>query len=265
VPSENSGRTINDITYLKDSVRLKVADKVFNLTHEAFTDHYLYIGKELTPTELGAIDDASSLYKHEKYAFRLLAKGLYTTAQVKTKLYAREAKGWMVRAIIDKLNQSRLINDELFISERLEYGHARNEGFYRIIEDLRQKGIDETKLAEIHYDDEQELQKASALYPRVWEAQKRKSRRAGVQAVYEWYFRHGFPDVIIHKMVTKAEGEESDDRPRLRQDYETAKRKYGLKYKGKALRERMIGYLRQKGYNYGDIVVIMGEQEHDMD
>lgn len=263
MPSANSGNAVTAIRYLKKSIRVTIGEKDYNLTPEAFTDHYLYVGKVLTPTELGEIGEAAELYKHECYVMRLVAKGLYTKKQIINKLYARQAKGWMVHVLIDKLGKYALLDDEAFLKERLEYGHARLEGFYHIIEDLRVKGITEEKLREIHYDHDQEMAKAAELYPRVQRAQINKARLAAREAVYEWYSRHGFPEEIVQAMAERMASESGDERLKLRQELAIAHRKYDRKYKGRERQDRIVKYLLQKGYNYGDISAVLGEGNND--
>ncbi len=264
MPSENTGRTITSIVAHKKFVRVKFEKVAVDLTPDRYTDHYLYVGKTLTEAEYAKIDEEARLAKLESYAAGLLAKGMYTRQQIVDKLYKRSAKRWMVEALIVKLVKASLLDDEVYIAERFAYGEARNEGFFHIKNELYAKGIDEERLKTMAYDEENEERKALVWLPKLVETYAGKSARAAKGAIYDWYLRHGFPEVVIgHIIASLPEMEKEEEN--IRHELANARRKYGSKYRGRALHERLIRYLAQKGYQYTAITKALGEQNDDMD
>jgi len=261
VPLENTGRTITAIRALKNSVRISFGDQAMSISHQRYTDRYLYVGKTLPESEYQQLLDDAAIGKLESYAQRLLAKGLYTQKQIKDKLYAKQAKRWMVEAILQQLASYQLIDDARYVQERLEYGHARLEGFDRILDDLKNKGIDEKYLRELVYDEKLEFEKASSLWPRVIKLLAKKSQLARHHGFHDFYSRRGYRHELINRVIDELDHPSiEEDMKNLKRDYQTAKRKY-MHEKGRKLRDRLVRYLASKGYNYSNINMVLGEQD----
>jgi len=263
VPLENTGRTITGIRALKKSVRISFEHETVTISHQRFTDRYLYIGKTLPEAEYQQLQDDAAIEKLETYAHNLLSKGLYTQKQVKEKLYAKGAKRWMVEAILQQLAAYQLIDDLHYVQERFEYGHARLEGFDRILTDIKAKGIDDKYIRELVYDEAVEFEKAQALWPRVQKLHASKSRLAKHQGYHDFYARRGYRHELINRVIDKLDHPSNEEELlNLKRDYHIAKRKYKHE-QGRKLRDRIIRYLIGKGYNYSNINTLLGEQDDD--
>ncbi|MFA5235715.1 MAG: RecX family transcriptional regulator [Bacilli bacterium] len=266
MPSEKPGKSIASVKVLKQTVRVFFDEERLDLSHDAYTNHYLYVGKTLSDKEYAELKDASETCTYEKYARNLLSKGLYTRKQVVDRLYARQAKRWMVESIVARLESEGLIDDRAFMEERLEYGHARNEGFHHIREDLIQKGINPELVAAVVLDEETEAQKALVWLPRLLKQYGAKSSQARKHGIYDWYLRHGFDGVTIARVINEVEDLDGAlEMENLRRDLASAKRKYASKYRGRQLKDRLYKYLAQRGYNYSKIATALGACEHEMD
>jgi regulatory protein len=238
----------------------------FDLSHDAYTNHYLYPGKTLDDKEYNELKDASETLKFETYARGLLNKGLYTRKQLVDRLYAREARRWVVEMLVKRLVDEGLIDDRVYMKERIEYGHARHEGYHHICEALIQKGIPAELLAAFIMDEDLEAQKAAVWMPRLLKQYQGKSAEARKHALYDWYHRHGFDPTVITRVLREIEAvDPSIEMENLRRDLKTAKRKYGQKYAGRPLKDRLFKYLAQRGYNYSKITTVLGASEDEMD
>ena len=266
MPLENTGNILKEIKIKAKTITLVFADESFDISHHAYTDQYLYVGKTLSRKEIELLKEQSQLIKLEKYAFNLLAKGMYSQAQVKDKLFKKGAKSWMVAQIIEQLINYKLINDDEYIIQRLEYGQHRNEGFYKIVNDLLAKGIDENKIKKLSYDEHNELEKAKTHLDNLLKKYRHLSMLALKKAIYEYYQRNGFPDSIIHSIInTSLVFNQNQQIANLKIELAKGQRKYNARYQGMELKRRLISYLSQKGYNYSDILNILGAKENDVD
>lgn len=261
MPLENTGRTITGIRVLKNSVRISFGEGVVSISQQRYTDRYLYVGKTLPESEYQQLLDDAAIGKLENYAQRLVAKGLYTQKQIKDKLYAKEAKRWMVEAILQQLASYQLIDDVRYVQERLEYGHARLEGFDRIIDDLKNKGIDEKHLGNLTYDEKLEFEKARSLWPRAQKLHAKKSQLAKHHGLHDFYARRGYRHELVNRVIGELDHpSHQEEMKNLKRDYQIAKRKYARE-SGRKLRDRLVRYLSGKGYNYSNINAILGEQD----
>ncbi len=266
VPLENTGKTITKIQPLKKSVRVYIGKAMFALTHQRYTDFFLYPGKVITPLEYSQIEEAASLTQLETYALRLLGRGPYTSGTLKNKLYAKGAKRWMVEAILKQLEQYQLLNDEQYIVDRFDYGKMQLHGYDRIINDLLEKGIDAKLLEKHEYHEGEEIDKAEPLWERLAPKLATRSQRAAIDYCYDWYMRHGYRTHVIRQIIDKKYIVDQDQQAKnIKIDYETAIRKYQSRYKGKKLQDRLFQYLAQKGYNYAQIKHVIGGIDDAMD
>ncbi len=266
MPSAKPGRTIASVKVLKRLVRVLLDEGHFDLSHDTYTNHYLYVGKTLDDKEYHELKDASEAFGAEAYARGLLGKGRYTRKQVVERLYARQAKRWMVESIVRQLENEGLIDDRSYMVDRLDYGQARHEGYHHIYEDLFQKGISADLLASYVMDEDLEIEKAHVWLPRLMKQYGGKSSQARKHGIYDWYQRHGFDSSTIARVISQIEDlDETDEVGNLKRDFATAKRKYGQKYRGRQLKDRLFKYLAQRGYNYSKINTALGADEDEMD
>ena len=101
-------------------------------------------GRELTCQEEEALRFASSCYLAEKIALRLIARAEQSGLGLTAKLERRGYDSPVVRAVISRLLDRDLLNDErfakLWVHSRLSYGKAQSPLWLRV--SLGKKGID---------------------------------------------------------------------------------------------------------------------------
>jgi SOS response regulatory protein OraA/RecX len=114
------------------------------LSANAFTEHPLYVGKEVTLFEyrdIVAFQKNEGLYN---YALSLASKGCYSTHDLREKLSKKTSDVDQVRQAFSA-SPANLLDDEAFAKE---YAEEKSEALYgrdRILQELRFKhGINET-------------------------------------------------------------------------------------------------------------------------
>ena len=101
-------------------------------------------GRELSGQEEEALQFASSCYGAEKAALRLIARAEQSILGLTAKLERRGCDSPVVKAVVSRLLERNLLNDErfakLWVHSRLSYGRARSPLWLRV--SLGKKGID---------------------------------------------------------------------------------------------------------------------------
>jgi regulatory protein len=101
-------------------------------------------GRELSGQEEEALRFASSCYQAETAALRLIARAEQSVLGLTAKLERRGCDSPVVKAVILRLLERNLLNDErfakLWVHSRLSYGKARSPLWLRV--SLGKKGID---------------------------------------------------------------------------------------------------------------------------
>jgi SOS response regulatory protein OraA/RecX len=174
--SAKPGRTIASVKVLKRLVRVLLDEGHFDLSHDTYTNHYLYVGKTLDDKEYHELKDASEAFGAEAYARGLLGKGRYTRKQVVERLYARQAKRWMVESIVRQLENEGLIDDRSYMVDRLDYGQARHEDT-TISTRTYSKKNQRRLLASYVMDEDLEIEKAPVWLPRLMKQYGGKSSK----------------------------------------------------------------------------------------
>ena len=120
VPRGKSGKVIKKIKFNKKAVAIVFSDgERIDISEEAYTSNYLYVGKELDQKQIDRLLQITSVKKLSAYAMSLLTKGHYTEWKMREKLYAKGGEKPDVDYIISKLKELDLLNDKEFIEDFL--------------------------------------------------------------------------------------------------------------------------------------------------
>lgn len=242
------------------------AEETLKVDEQTFTDFYLYPGKSLTVLEFSKLQSAAEQFKFNQYAFQLLSRGAYTEKQVRDKLYAKGAKRFQVEAIVEKLHQYHLLDDRQFAEDRLRYYHDKGYGERRIRDELIARGVAEVILESLAFPKEKEIDKAQKHLPRLNQKYRGRSFLAKKHLIFQVLSQRGFSASTIGAVIGGVDQPSPEEEQHsLKKAYEKAHERYRVKFKGYRLREKIINYLRQKGYNYSDIKEVLGETHEQMD
>jgi len=121
-----------------------------------------------------------------EYAAYLLGTRMYSAAEMRRKLYAREYPPAEIRQVIEDFTRKGYLNDALYAENLADGMTARGDGKRKIAGKLRTKGIDPEIIGATlqHLDNEipeeqaawQALQKKRAALLRETDGQKRKEK-----------------------------------------------------------------------------------------
>lgn len=118
---------------------------------------WLRVGDELNAEKIASLQEADAREQALQYALRLLAYRPRSQAEVRQRL---EQRGWNERIIeetLERLRQNGLLNDAAFAHSWVENRQTfRPRGRRLLVQELRQKGLDEQTIQDAVSDTDEE-------------------------------------------------------------------------------------------------------------
>ncbi len=261
MPRGKTGKIIKKIRVNKKNVVLSFTDgEKLEISQEAYTSNFLYVGKELDQKEIDSLNKITSVKKLSEYALSILSKGHYTEWKMREKLYAKGGDKESIDYVIKRLKEIDLINDKVFIEDYLGYAEERGFGKNKIKQELLKKGIFAEEIDKIHFNDSSEKKKAVALIPSLEKKYERYSYEQKKRHIYAALLSRGFDHEVASFALNKISSKnEKDEYNKLKIDFKKTYDRYKRKYEGRELKEKVINHLRSKGYKYSDISRLIGD------
>ncbi len=263
VPSRKTTEVVSLEKKRNGQYLVKAGSFSFLLDENAFTDFYLYPGKELSDEEIKALDRAAKSASISSYAYSLLGKKRYSEAEMKDKLMDKFANEEAISKLLNDLIQYKLIDDEAYAKDYKEEKENALFGKIRIKEELRYKRKVPAAIVDaLSFPNEKEnaekylqsISRAISSYPYL--AKKKKA--------HDILLRRGFTEEAIAYAL---KGLEKDDKDKIlqRMEIEAARAytRYQRKYEGKELRARVYSSLYKKGYESEDIASCLERIENE--
>lgn len=263
MPLKNPGNEckIVSIKYLKNKIVILFNnEEKLELSKETFTDFHLYINKIVSQDELRIIREREEKQKLLNYAIKILLKKSYSEKEIIHRFIKKGGKKDDIDYVINYLHQYNLLNDTLFIKDRLDYDNYMNYGKNRIINDLLSKGCSMDDIMQIDFNYDNELQKALHHLPSLEKKYYKYSYNAKKIHIAQSLFNLGFDRNVINIAIENMKHiNEDDEIENAKNDYSKALRMYKNKYQGKNLTQKIMNYLVNKGYSYNIINKIVKE------
>lgn len=155
--------------------------------------------------------------------------------------------------IVLKLKKYQLLDEDEIIKNVISYCDAKHYGYNKLINMLKQREIDSSKIAKVLKDETRELRESKELLKRLKKRYKNKSTVNLKQSVYSALIRYGFDENIASIRVEEVYNLPQEELNVLKLDFRKATRKYSSKFKGKALKDKVTNNLLSKGYKLNDI------------
>ncbi len=257
MPSKSSGKTIVKLKANKKNVVITFSDKSkLSLVPEVMGNFYLYEGKTLDNKAIKELVTFNASASLMKYAISLLKKNHYSEWKMREKLYAREdANKPALDQVIKVLKNNDLINDKMLILDTIEYGNERNIGKNKIIADLANKGVFSENLSSISFPYSNEKKKALNNLNKLEKKYAKYSYEQKKQHIYRSLLSLGFDnDVALEALNHLSKPIEKDELDKLKKDFDKTYLRYKNKYEGYELKNKVVIFLRGKGYKTKDIL-----------
>lgn len=257
--SENNGRVITNISFLKKGIILTFTDEEsLTLDEEIFTNHYFYVGKIIPIDEYNTLLDEVYLNSYYQYCLKLLAKKMYSKKQLLSKLISNKklSKDKAIQ-VIDKLEKNNLVDDYQFACFLVEECNYKNFGYYKIVDELKKAGI-ESDIYEFQDNFQNEYIKAKNNLFSWMKLVNNYSAYKFKQSVYNSLKAKGFKEDICQEVISSLDLNEiqSQDDLKLQREYDKIVMKLDkeeiLKNK-----EKIINRLLRKGFSYSNIIKLI--------
>jgi SOS response regulatory protein OraA/RecX len=267
VPSDNIGKRITDLKFLRNGVQILFDDhSSFIIDTSTLIEFYLYKDKLIDDKTYKAVKKAGEFLPYKKYLEQLLAKGRYSESQIRLKLKAKKALDSVINELVFYAKSNGLIDDLSLKNDLVDYYLQKHVGIKYIQSILRTKGFASSIIETIEISDKVQEKSASIQLEKLSKKLQKKPYLARKEMVYRILKDKGFEDSIIHHVLSNLSSNDDDVvELQLEKDYSTAMRKYQKKYKDWDLNHRIFIYLKTKGYNNQDIKKKMGAITNDLD
>lgn len=254
VPLKSTGNIISRIKYNKKNVSLFFNKDKVNISFDAYSLNYLYVGKILSRKEIQELIDFSATDEALKKAMSLLKRGHYSEFKMREKLKEKEYDSKTINTVIKFLKNNDLINDEMLANDYLEYYNEKNFGKLRIVYELQNKGIFDVTINKLKFPETLEKEKALNQLEILNKKYASFSYNKKKEKIYSSLVGLGFESSVvtyaINKIKAKDERKENDN---LARDYNLLYSRLSRRYEDEELKEKLFKALRNKGYRYKDI------------
>ena len=257
MPSKSSGKTIVKLKINKKNVVISFSDKSkLTLVPEVMGNFYLYEGKTLDNKQIKELTTFNASASLMKYAISLLKKKHYSEWKMREKLYAKEdANKSAIDQVIKVLKSNDLINDKMLILDTIEYANERNIGKNKIIADLANKGVFNENLSRISFPYNVEKKKALNNLNKLEKKYAKYSHEQKKQHIYRNLLSLGFDnDVALEALNHLSKPNDKEELDKLKKDFDKTYLRYKNKYEGYELKNKVVTFLRSKGYKTKDIL-----------
>ncbi len=252
------------VTSIKENTKKKTFDvffglEKFSLSIDSFTDHYLYVGKEIDDKEFLEIKRSAENEEIYKYALKLAISGSYSTFEVKEKLRKKTSN---YACIIAKLKERGLLNDEEYATEYKEEKEKQLYGENRIKDDLLHKKMISSEIVmnlEFLNEEENARKLLQSYEKRLSSLPIQEKKRKTIDIL----LRRGFSRNIACNLASSMKEDKEKSQLRLEKEFEQLKKRYQNKYEGYSLKSHIYQTLIRKGYDQESIKEIMEDEIYD--
>ena len=161
------------------------------------------------------------------------------------------------------LTDRHLVDDRKYVKNYIEATLKKGKGFKKAIIDLKNKDIPEYLIEEeiAKFDETEEKDYALNIVDQLYHTNSKLSPQGLIQKIKRTLFNKGFSQSTIESVMNSYDFEFSHERTLslLKKECEKTYKRYQNKYHGQELKMRISRFLKQKGYDYEDILIVMDE------
>ena len=260
MPSVNTGkRKIKAIKIYKGHVTLSFfKGEQLKISKEAFVSSYLYAGKEISSKEITKLEEITAMTTLLNYGLSLVSKKHYSEKEMLTKLLKKEDNYKAAKAVIAKLKENDLIDDNAFMQDLIAWDNERGFGQNKIKKHLKDKGIPDTLIAKASFSSSSERRRAKSLLDKLEKKYEKYNYSSKKKHVYQALIAQGYSLDVAREVSNEIkEPNNKKEMTLLNKDYEKAKVRYAKKYEGYQLQQKIYAYLSSRGYKYQDIKKVL--------
>jgi len=161
------------------------------------------------------------------------------------------------------LTDRHLIDDRKYVRSYIDATLKKGKGLKRALIDLKNKDIPEHLIEEEieKFDESEEIEYAFNIVDQLYSNNRKLSPQGLIQKIKRTLYNKGYSENTILSVMNSYDFEFSHERTLslLKQECEKTYKRYQNKYHDQELKMRISRFLKQKGYDYEDILIVMDE------
>lgn len=234
-------------------------EDTITLYDKIILDNDLLITKE--------IDDIDKIQKeNESYdSYFLSIKYISRKLRTKKEIYNYLKNKFDIEVInetIKKLQKEGYLNEDIYIKSYInDQINLTSNGYYKILRDLKNNGLDENDVIKYLDSIEKEvwINKANKLIEKAIKNNSKYSAKHLKEKILYDLNNKGYDNSDIIELVNKIDVKEDSDI--LEKEYNKLYTKLSRKYNGKELELQLINNLMSKGFSYGNIKNLLNKNK----
>lgn len=247
---------IQDISFLKNDIKLTVINgntlEAFIIDKEIFSNHFLYVNKELSNDEFDKIKKEVYLKNIRNKVVKKIINKPLSKYEVRQFLKNESLDEENINLLINYLSEIHLIDDDSLINDLISVYENKNYSYQKIKMKLKQRGL-EVKMSE---DISLEEKKAKAIFNSYYRTIKKYSLKEQKIKMSDYLIRQGFSlsvkDKVIETLFVEDDDLEEENLKRTINLYLVKRHSFD-----KQEQEKLISSLLRKGYKLDKIKKIL--------
>lgn len=236
-------------------------EEELNISINTKNEFFLYVGKEISKQTLKEIKHYEANTLHLNYAIKLLSRMAYTAFEIKEKLRKRAVDEEVIKEIIKKLQDFKLLDDLNYAKEKVQYLiNVKGASKKAIINELKRRGINyhtiEDVISAIPAFEVEELMKK---IPKLINRYHKESLKAASLKINQKLYNDGYLSENINEALSHFKLEDYIDEDKNIEIYYELVMK-SERRKGKNDIKVVYNKLSKAGYPHHKITLILKEQ-----
>ena len=145
------------IEYLRrNKIKVVFDEDSYVMNQKLMADYYLYPGKEMSKEEVASMVHKGQYFDAYDKAINYIAYQPRTSFEVRNRMLREEYDKSVINNVIGALVEEKYINDEQYVLDYYE-SYRKKYGVFRIVSNLKGKGINESEIASVQMEDDEEV------------------------------------------------------------------------------------------------------------
>ena len=140
----------------RNRIRVIFDEESYVLNQKLMIDYYLYPGKEMGYEEVASLVHKGQYFDAYDKAVNYIAYQPRTRFEVRNRMKKEEYDKSVINSVLDALIEEKYIDDKQYALDYYE-SYRRKYGIFRIVSNLKGKGIDESEIESVQMEDDEDV------------------------------------------------------------------------------------------------------------
>lgn len=140
----------------RNKIKVVFDEDSYVLNQKLMVDYYLYPGKKMSSEEVVSMVYKGQYFDAHDKAINYIAYQPRTSFEVRNRLRKEEYDKSVINSVIGSLIEEKYIDDKQYAFDYYE-SYRRKYGVFRIVSNLKGKGINENEIESVQMEDDEEV------------------------------------------------------------------------------------------------------------